>query len=137
MSQGGSWFSKNSFWAVPLGCLGATVFCCGGGIGTVLLVVLGVMKSAAPYTDSLAAAKASPVVQRELGTPIKAGFAVTGSVNLKNNAGNADLSYTISGPRDSGTVYVEATKSGGTWTYQRAVVVPDDRTPAEIPLNLP
>lgn len=45
-----------------------------------------------------------------------------GSVQLNNDNGNADLTYDVSGPKDSGTVHVVADKRAGVWTLRTLVV---------------
>ena len=56
--------------------------------------------------------------QAELGTPITAGFFVSGNINVYGSSGNADLGIPVKGPLGSGTVYVVARKSAGRWSYQ-------------------
>ena len=51
-------------------------------------------------------------------TPISEGFMPSGSVNVSGSTGTANLSISISGPKGSGTITVEARRSGGNWTYQ-------------------
>ena len=116
-----SWWSRNWMWAAPVGCL-APVLICGGLITVLMITIFGMMKSAEPYTASLAAAQAHPQVQAALGTPIEAGAMVTGEINLENSSGHADLSYSISGPQGEGTVYVAGDKSAGQWTYDTMTV---------------
>eukprot|EP00913_Durusdinium_trenchii_P023312 g21890.t1 len=59
-----------------------------------------------------------PRVVAALGEPMEPGFLVTGQVNLNNDAGNANLSYKVSGPDGVGTVHVIATKARGKWTFR-------------------
>ena len=60
-----------------------------------------------------------------LATPINVGFLVTGSVNLSGGTGQANLAIPLQGSRGSGTLYVEARQSAGTWTYSTLTVRPD------------
>lgn len=83
----------------------------------IIMLVFGMIKSSDPYTDSLAQALANPEVQAALGSPIEAGFGVMGNINVSGSSGDADLSYTITGPQDSASVFVVAEKSGGQWYY--------------------
>lgn len=43
-----SWFGRNWFWLIPLGCL-TPILCCGGGI----VLLFGMLKSSGAYTQSL------------------------------------------------------------------------------------
>ncbi len=77
------------------------------------------MKSSEPYQQSLERTQADARVQALLGTPITSGFTTTGNIQLNNDSGQADISYTVSGPQGSGTVHVVAEKAGGAWTYSK------------------
>lgn len=68
-----SWWQRNWKWFVPVlglgffGLVGATVV-------AVLFLVMGVVKSSDVYQEALSLAQSHPVVQRELGEPIEAGW---------------------------------------------------------------
>lgn len=122
------WWSRNWKWFLPTGC------CLGSLIGIVLAIaVFGigifglisgiskVLKSTEPYQTALAAAKANEKVVSALGTPIDDGFP-QGSVKTNNDAGDADLTIPITGPKGKGTIYVVGTRSGGKWTYSKMSV---------------
>jgi hypothetical protein len=66
--------------------------------------------------------RASAAVSAALGTPIKEGFFTSGSVNVSGPSGKAELAIPISGPKGSATVYVEAAKSMGQWSFSKLVV---------------
>jgi hypothetical protein len=110
------WFGRNWKWFVPLVIVLPIIVCC-GGITTIMGVAFGAIKSSEPYKYAVAQAEANPQVVAALGTPIKTGFMVSGNINLNNDAGNADLSIPVSGPKGSGTIHVVGTKTGGVWTY--------------------
>jgi hypothetical protein len=118
-----SWFGRNWFWVVPLGCLGPLVGC-GGLIAVVFSLVFGMIKSSAPYTESLAAAQADTRVQAALGQPIEPGFFVTGNINTSGSSGHADIAYEITGPQGTATVLAVADKTAGTWTFTTLEVQP-------------
>lgn len=100
------------------GCLLMTLVC--GGIAAMIVFGLfAAIKSSQPYTDSLSRAQSDDRVVEMLGEPIEPGTVVQGSINLNNDDGDADLNYTISGPNDTATVHVKATKTDGTWTYEK------------------
>jgi hypothetical protein len=107
---------------VPVGCLGALVVFV-GGITLFAAVVYGgvtaVMRSSEPFQEALARAQASPEVTSALGEPIEVGFWLSGNINSSGSSGHVDLSIPISGPKQSGTIYVVGTKSAGTWRYTK------------------
>ncbi len=111
-----SWLGRNWIWAVPLGCL-TPVLLCGGFIGVILVVVFGALKSVEPYSVSLERAQNHAAVKAALGEPIEAGYFVSGNVRMNGDNGRAILSIPISGPKGSGTIFVDAQKTAGKWTY--------------------
>jgi hypothetical protein len=88
----------------------------------VVTFVFGLLKSSEPYKEGLARAQRDPAVVAALGVPVEAGIFPSGSINVSGDAGEASLSIPISGPDGSGTIDVNATKSGGTWSYSRLQV---------------
>lgn len=127
-----NWWARNWKWLVPAGCL-TGVAGLAGFIALLVSLVFGLIKSSTPYQQALAKAQQDPVVISRLGTPIKGGLLVSGSVNLSGGTGQANLAIPLQGPRGSGTLYVEARQSAGTWTYSTLTVRPDG---AGEPINL-
>ncbi|MDB6067142.1 MAG: Fungal protein of unknown function [Pedosphaera sp.] len=114
-------------------------------VGFVILIVVGLMgaiKSSDSYKIPVATATVDSRVISAIGTPIKVGFLVTGNINVQNTAnmssstssGRADLAIPISGPKGQGTIYVNAVKAGGTWTFSNMLFKMDGTT---IDLNAP
>lgn len=130
-----SWVARNWGWLVPIGCLGIVM-----AFGVFVLGLLGVvavsMRSSDVYREALARASIDSTVVAELGSPVKPGFFVSGSVQVSGPSGHADMSIPISGPKNEGTVYAVATKSAGTWTFTRLEVEVKGR-PSRIPLLTP
>jgi len=93
----------------------------GLGIFGLISGISKVLKSSEPYQTAVARAKANENVVTALGTPIDEGFP-QGSVKTNNDAGEADLTIPISGPKGKGTVYVLGTRSGGKWSYSKMSV---------------
>ena len=93
------------------------IFLVVGGAAGIVATVFGSIKSSDVYQDALAEATADPEVVNTLGEPVEAGLIPSGSISVENASGEASLSIPISGPKGKGTLYVEATKSAGTWTY--------------------
>jgi len=108
-------------WVIPIGCF-APVLLCGGFVALVFTLVFGLIKNSEPYTQSLAAVRDAPQVQQTLGEPIEAGWMVTGSVNISGASGDADIAYSVTGPKGSGTVFVVAQKVAGQWTFDALAV---------------
>jgi hypothetical protein len=106
---------------MPACCLGAlalfAVF-----IVLIVTLVFGMIKSSGVYKDALAIARAHPAVVRALGSPIKEGIYVMGSINVSGPSGHADLAIPISGPKGKGTIYAKASKHAGQWTFSTLVV---------------
>jgi len=82
------------------------------------------MRQSTPYRDSVARAQNDPRVRAALGTPVKPGLFVSGSINTQNRDGDAKLDIPLSGPKGSGTLRVVATKTRGQWDYNRMIVTP-------------
>ena len=119
-----SWWARHWKWLVPAGCLTGLAGVA-GFIALIVSLVFGLIKSTTPYKEALAKAQRDPVVIGRLGTPIEGGFLVSGSVNLSGGKGEAQLAIPLQGSRGSGTLYVEARQSAGTWTYSTLTVQPD------------
>jgi hypothetical protein len=118
------------------GCLGLGLGCgivavvgvvllCGGGFVAAIFGVFGILKSSEPYTRSIAAVNNSAEVQEVLGTPIEEGWIPSGNINLNNDSGSANLSYSVSGPKGSASVTVQATRQNGKWTIDSLTVSPN------------
>ena len=101
---------------------GAGILLAVGGIALFVTLLFGAMKSSGAYKQALVAARADPAVAQALGTPVNAGFIVSGSVDVSGTSGDADLSIPVSGPKGKGTVYAKATRSMGEWQFTELVV---------------
>lgn len=116
-----SWFGRNWKWLVPVGCLGTLVLVvgfCGGIFG---LIFYSLHKSWA-YEEGVQLARQNAEVIAELGEPIESGWLASGSINLANDSGNANLAISLSGPKQKGTLYVVAKKQAGQWHFTQASV---------------
>lgn len=116
-----TWWQRNWKWFVPVCCLGALVLFA-AFIMLIVTVVFGMIKSSDVYKDALVTARAHPSVVKALGSPIKEGFLVMGSINVSGPSGEADLAIPISGPNGKGTIYAVASKHEGQWTFSKLVV---------------
>jgi cytochrome oxidase complex assembly protein 1 len=79
-----------------------------------------------PYTMAVERLSQSPAAIAELGSPISAGFP-SGHVSVDNDSGSAELSFSATGPKGSGTVYADARKNLGVWRLTRLELVIEDR----------
>lgn len=111
-----NWWGRNWKWVVPTGCLGMVLLLV-GGCATIIFGVFGLMKSSDAYKGAMVEIRNSPAAQQALGSPIEAGLMVSGNININGSGGQADLTIPVSGPEGSGTLYVKATRSEGTWRY--------------------
>jgi len=114
-----SWWQKNRLWVVSGGCLAVLLLflCIGAFVGMIFFTVTETFKSSEVYQQALEKARADPQVAQALGEPIEPGWMPGGSINVSGPSGDADLAIPISGPKNSGTIYIIAAKSMGTWEY--------------------
>ena len=111
-----NWWSRNWKWFVPVGCLGTIVLFV-SFFAVIMFFVFGVMKSSDVYKEAVAKAKANSSVVEALGTPIEEGLFVSGNIKVSDQSGQANLAIPISGPNGKATVFLEATRSAGKWTF--------------------
>ena len=121
-----SWWGRNWFWALPVGCL-SPLLLCGGCVGALLYTVFTTIRASEPYQEAVAAATASPAVKAELGEPLEVGFLTNGNISLTNGSGTAHFTVPLKGSKKSATIHVDATNDDGTWEYSRLEVVPEGR----------
>jgi len=109
-----------------------------GAIGCVVILLLGVafaavvvwvafgaMRSTTVYKQARDRALTDARVAAALGTPVEAGWWITGSIHEGNGTGVATIKFPISGPRGKATVDADATIERDSWTYSRLIVHPD------------
>ena len=119
--SGKNWLGRNWKWAAPTGCL-LIVLLVGAFIATIFFFVFSMMKSNDAYQHALDTARRDPAVVAALGQPLEDGWLVTGKFEESGGSGEAQFSTPVSGPKGSGTLYVEAKKSAGEWNYTSMVV---------------
>lgn len=114
-----------------IGCGIATVL-----LGLVVVVVLGIAVAAIKSTDAYKEARTRATTDRRvieaLGSPVEAGFFVSGNAKVENRAGTAVMTFPISGPKGKATVRAEATLDGEGWHYSILQV----ERPNAPPINL-
>lgn len=94
--------------------IGLVVLCAACIIGFVVLIFASIKNSGA-YHLAIETAKSNPTVQQVLGVPVEDGLFSSGSVEENDSSGSADLEIPLSGPSQSGTLYVKAVKEENTW----------------------
>ncbi|MCA9110292.1 MAG: hypothetical protein KDA52_10110 [Planctomycetaceae bacterium] len=117
--------SGRKWWLIPVGCLGAVVFCCGLPL-MILPIVFGAIKSSTPYQESLTRVQANPACQQLLVEPIAPSFLVSGSINVNGPEGHAAFSYDVSGPQGTANVVLDADKVDGKWIFNTLMVHPSE-----------
>jgi len=120
-SQERSWFGRNWKWLLPIGCLLPFV-AVGGCVTLVVVGIFGALKSSDAYNLSLAAVRSDALVKAALGEPIEPSFLVTGNIYVSTDGGNADVHYSVTGPKGTGTVDVVAIKEAGSWNFRTLIV---------------
>jgi hypothetical protein len=76
------------------------------------------------YKLGMSKLQASPVAANVLGAPISAGFP-TGSISIAGASGEALLSFSATGAKAKGQVFVEAVKKEGVWSIRRMTLKVD------------
>ena len=92
--------------------------------GTVGGVLYGLKHSAA-YELAVDKLQTSTIATDVLGTPITTGFPL-GSITLNGVTGSAVLSFSATGTKGAGRVFLEAIKKDGVWSITRLMLKPDD-----------
>jgi hypothetical protein len=84
-------------------------------------VITGVfhsLKHSEAYTLAVSRLQVSPAATAVLGTPITAGFPF-GSISVEaGGTGKAELSFSATGPKAAGKVFVDAVRKDGVWSIK-------------------
>jgi hypothetical protein len=116
-----SWWGRNWKWAAPVGCFSFLILAAGIAV-SVMLLVLSLVKSSGAYTQAVEKAKSNEAVIFALGSPIKEGYFPTGNIHVDGPSGNAEIAVLIAGPKGQGTIFAEAKKSVGEWSFSKLLV---------------
>src|SRR5258708_2746686 len=85
-----SWLSRDSKWFVPA--ITLAVFLLAAILaGGILGIVFGLIKSSEPYQHAVSLVDQDSRLTSILGSPIKPGLFVSGSINLQGSSGKADI----------------------------------------------
>lgn len=112
-----SWWKRNWKWAVPLGGCVSLIVVFIIFIGSIFYGVTTVLEESQPYEYALEKINQDEEITNLLGSPIEKDGMIQGSYNNNNGNKTADIKIPISGPKGSGTLFVEATGENGDWTY--------------------
>lgn len=85
-------------------------------------LVMWSMRQSDVYRMAMQRARQNPEVVERLGTPIESGWLVSGSMNIENDSGTANLTIPIHGPRQQAKMYLDARKRMGEWTFNSLTV---------------
>ncbi|NKI31496.1 cytochrome c oxidase assembly factor Coa1 family protein [Croceivirga thetidis] len=112
-----SWWSSNWKWVLPLGgCL--TLI-----IGFIVLVssiyfgVTNIMEESQPYEYAFELINKDEALTEVLGSPIEQDGMIQGNINWVNGSKSAKMKIPISGPKNSGTLFIDASGEGDEWVY--------------------
>ncbi|MGZ5038433.1 MAG: cytochrome c oxidase assembly factor Coa1 family protein [Usitatibacter sp.] len=81
-------------------------------------MVSAVFKGSDVYVQALAKLHGNAEAMELLGQPVSTGFPM-GAVSMSGPSGEAKLAIPVEGTKARGTIFVEATKEGGRWRYDR------------------
>ena len=126
---------RNWKWMLPVGCLGLIL----GGIvliGGIVFVAMSAIKSSEVYQGALKVVQTHPAAVERLGQPVKDGWLVKGNVKLDASGGSANFEVPVSGPKNSGTLYVSAVSPEGTWMYEKLDLVVGGETVSLLDRNV-
>ena|SRR5689334_6160466 len=102
-------------------------------IAVVVFIVFGAIKKSDVYVQALNRVRNDQNVQSALGTPIDAGFWVSGSVHIDaERGGTADIKFPISGPKGKAEVHAIAARTARTWEFTTLDVMPDHGPPINV-----
>ncbi|MFA6356870.1 MAG: cytochrome c oxidase assembly factor Coa1 family protein [Candidatus Omnitrophota bacterium] len=119
-----NWWNRNWKWFVPIS--SAVVIILFVGLTVLILsLAFGMFKSSDIYKEALSKAESNSVVGATLGVPIKEGFFISGNISTNGPSGSAELAIPVSGPKGSGTIFVEASKSAGRWSFSTFIFESD------------
>jgi hypothetical protein len=83
--------------------------------------VFAILKHSEAYQLGVSRLQSNPIAANLLGTPISAGNP-RGSLSVNSGSGKASLNFPVTGPRASGTVFLEAIKKEGVWSITKLML---------------
>ena len=105
--------------------------------GIIYWAVTHAIKSSDVYQEALRKVKSRIVIIEKLGTPIEANGIPGGKISSSSGSGKANLEIPIKGPKGNATIYLNATKVGKQWRYQKLfVLIPGKNGAPDLQVNL-
>ena len=83
------------------------------------------LKDSAAYEMGVAKLQGSAIAVSILGSPISTGMPF-GGISFNGSSGMAELSFSATGPKAAGIVFVEAVKKDGVWSIRRLTLKLND-----------
>ena len=83
------------------------------------------LKSSEPYVMAMDKVQANKEVQNNIGAPINPGWWLLGDVSVDGTGGKAAFSIPVAGSKQTGTVYVKATKETNKWKLDQLFFQPE------------
>ena len=120
VSEPASWWGRNWKWFVPAGCL-ALILVAMTGLALLVPMIFAALRQSDIAQLALERAEGSPTVQAHLGSPVEPRWWLSGNIEVNGASGTASLAIPLKGPRGKGTLYVEATKAAGRWSFDQLV----------------
>jgi hypothetical protein len=126
--RNGRWDSVEHFkrvqrrWAIAGAIIWIAMLALFGGVAGGLFHLL---KHSAAYEMGVAKLQSSPIAVSILGSPIATGTPF-GNIAFNGASGKAELSFSATGPKAAGVVFVEAVKTGGVWSITRLALKLND-----------
>lgn len=92
------------------------------GMGSIVLLAGFLLKNSDAYLMALDRVTGDPRAIAVLGEPIEPGWLVIGSIETDGAGGEADLVFSVGGPKGDGKVYVVAIREAGQWRLAQVVL---------------
>jgi hypothetical protein len=105
--------------------IGLVVVSCLALVLSIVGLVMWSIRQSDVYRMAMTKARQNPEVVRRLGTPIESGWWASGSMNIEGDSGTADFTIPIHGPTQKATMYLDARKRMGEWTFRVLTVKTD------------
>ena len=105
--------------------IGLIVAACIALAVSIVGLVMWSIRQSDVYRMAMAKARQNPRLVQILGTPIEPGWLASGSIQIENDSGSANLTIPIHGPREKAKMYLDARKRMGEWTFNSLTVKTD------------
>lgn len=102
------------------------------GVVALFFAISAGIKTSDAFQLSLSTLEASAEGQQRIGSPVDTGFPM-GEIRLAGSGGEAQLSYSVSGPKGEGRVHVHAIRQLGKWRIEQ-MVLEDEAAGEQIPI---